>query len=240
MNLYSATMLFASDYPIHHRMVFQGLKIAIENTKGSVRKGVDKHFGPWETKMLCPYGRITGTKGMDGQGVDCFIGPNEQAKNAYVITILKVPDFKKEDEQKVMLGFDSAKAARKAFNQHYDMPDKFFGGMVTLSMSEFKKKVMNTGNGGPKKIQAGDADGNPSAGVSHIDPRNTFHPPSLKNPMRVPTDDPQETDDRFMDVTKRNEYVKQGMREHLLKRSAPGGSMNVLPIRTTQVGLPPA
>ena len=39
--------------------------------------------------------------------IDVFIGPNKDARYAYVIHQNKAPDFKEYDEDKVMLGFDS-------------------------------------------------------------------------------------------------------------------------------------
>jgi hypothetical protein len=39
--------------------------------------------------------------------------------------------------------------------------------------------------------------------VYHMEGFPAFHPPSLKNPQHIPADQPGETDDRFLDVTKR-------------------------------------
>lgn len=76
--------------------------------------------------------------------------------------------------------------------------------------------------------------GEPMAGAlqhAHLDTNLWFHPPSLKNPDRIPTDDPKEKNDRFGDVTKRNQAHKDRMK--LLKRSAPGGNPPLIPVRTT-------
>lgn len=62
----------------------------------------------------------------------------------------------------------------------------------------------------------------PQTGM-HIEPdRLASHPPSLRNPQRVPADNPGETDDRFLDVTKRKDAIKQ--RLELLKHQAPAGA----------------
>jgi hypothetical protein len=68
---------------------------------------------------------------------------------------------------------------------------------------------------------------------SHIEPHTWFHPPSLKKPQHVPTDDPGETDDRFLDVTKRHSKDTEEMRNKMLKRSIPGGQPPQIPVRTT-------
>lgn len=213
MNL-AATIDIYARYKLHGRTAFQGLPISVENRKGSVRRGRDPKWGPWETKMKVPYGYIRGTKGMDGSEVDVFVGDYVNAKMAYVITIRQQPDFKKDDEQKVMLGFRNKSAAKKCFLDHYN-DSRFFGKMIAIPMEQFKKKVMQK----PGKIEA--HLGEPQVydgGMSHIDPIPSFHPPSLKNPKRVPGDTPLETDDTFLDVTKRKERATQAFRNRLTKQ----------------------
>jgi len=72
---------------------------------------------------------------------------------------------------------------------------------------------------------------------SHIDPVVWFHPPSLSSrykneDLRIPTDNPRETNDKFMDVTKRNSKETNEQRMKLLKRSSPGPQV---PVRTTAI-----
>lgn len=141
-----------ANYKLEGRTVFQGLPISIENDKGSTREGVDARTGKaWKTVMKYPYGYIRKTEGVDGDHVDCFIGPNENAKMAYVVHQLD-PHTKKFDEDKVMLGFNSADEAKQAYLMHYDSPD-FFGSMSVIPMDKFKEKVLDTRNH-PKKIAA--------------------------------------------------------------------------------------
>ncbi len=76
--------------------------------------------------------------------------------------------------------------------------------------------------------------GEPMAGAlqhAHLDTNLWFHPPSLKNADKIPTDDPKEKDNKFMDVTKRKEAHKDRMK--LLKRSSPGGLPALIPAHTT-------
>lgn len=122
-------------------ITFQRLRIRIENEAGSVRKGVDKSTGqPWETTMAYPYGEIVGSIGVDGDPVDVFIGPNKSAKFAYVIHQLD-KNIGHWDEDKCMLGFDDAMAAKEAYYKSYDKPDHFYGTVEAIPMETFKEKV---------------------------------------------------------------------------------------------------
>lgn len=145
-------MQILANRKLEGRTVFQGLPISIENDKGSVREGVDKATGkPWRTVMKYPYGYVRLSEGADGEHVDCYIGPNENAKNAFVVH-QNDPNTGKYDEDKVMLGWDNAEDAKKAYLAHYDNP-KFFGTMEAIPMEKFKEKCLATkGNG--KKIAA--------------------------------------------------------------------------------------
>ena len=126
------------------RLTFQGLPVSIENRAGSRRYWYDPNADEHgSTKMKYPYGYIRGTLGTDGDAVDVFVGPNNTSTKVFVITQMKRPHFKKIDEQKVMLGFDSAAEAKKAYLSHYNDP-KFFGSMKEMNIEEFKNKLSST------------------------------------------------------------------------------------------------
>lgn len=142
----------AAAYKLQGRRKFRGLNISIENRKGSVRKWYDPHEDRHGTTVQkYPYGYIRMTKGMDGDHIDVYVGPHEMVKNVYVILTSKPPTFKQIDEQKCMLGFNSATAARKAFAQHYDKPG-FFRSMKAIPYEDFERKVLATLHGSKKKI----------------------------------------------------------------------------------------
>ena len=137
---------------LQDRMVFRNLQISIENKAGSFREWYDPNNDEHgKTKMLYPYGYIRMSEGMDGDHVDCFIGPNENADNVYVITTNKAPDFKVEDEQKCMLGFESEKQARDIFAKHYTKAG-FFRSIKTVRYIDFEAKVLATKDATRKKI----------------------------------------------------------------------------------------
>lgn len=136
---------------LSRRITFRGLNISIETDKGELRHWHDPHSGEkGSTKMIYPYGYIRRTEGVDGDHVDVYVGPNEDAKNVYVVHQMKAPDFKKYDEDKCMLGFDNADAAKKAYLAHFN-DNRFFGSMSVMPFEEFKNKALATFEE-PKKI----------------------------------------------------------------------------------------
>jgi hypothetical protein len=148
----TARLKTAKANKLARRTTFRDLEISIETDKGQYREWYDpnnKKHG--KTLMNYPYGYIRGTKGMDGDHVDCFIGPNVNAKNVYVITTNKSPNFDRLDEQKVMLGFVSAGAAKHAFLSSYSSP-RFFNSMRAFTYDDFKNKVYKTLHSRVKKI----------------------------------------------------------------------------------------
>lgn len=117
----------------------QGLPIAIENKAGSIRRGTDKDGHEWETKMQAPYGYLVGTKGADGEPVDCYVGPDKEAPNAFVVHQNK-SDGTGYDEDKVILAVRNKAAAKKLYLDHYDDP-KFLGPIAKVSVERLKELV---------------------------------------------------------------------------------------------------
>lgn len=130
---------FDDDRPPVSHVKFQDLEITIENPVGSVRSGVSKDGHAWETKMKNSYGFLKRVNGADGEGVDVFLGPNAGAKFVYVVH-QNNPESGQFDEDKVMLGFDTAETARKSYLAHYDNDD-YFGSLTTIPIDTFKEAV---------------------------------------------------------------------------------------------------
>ena len=122
---------------------WNGLVISIENEAGSIRRGTNSYGKPWETRMLYPYGYIRSTMGVDGDHVDCFLGPNMDAPIVYVIHQRKHGAWSQYDEDKCMIGFDSEDEAKSAFLACYDDP-RFLGPITVMSVDEFREKVLAT------------------------------------------------------------------------------------------------
>ena len=130
-----------SGYKLQGRTKLYGMDISIENKKGTYRKGVDSDGHKWKTLMHYDYGYIRGTVGTDSDHVDCYIGPDKNSKKVYVIH-QNNPITHKYDEDKCMLCFESADAAKKAYMKQYDRPG-FFGSMETLTVEQFKTFVFS-------------------------------------------------------------------------------------------------
>ena len=62
------------------------MEIAIENPKGSVRRGKDASGKEWSIEMPHHYGYIKKTESeADGDHVDCFLGPHPDSHLVVVI-----------------------------------------------------------------------------------------------------------------------------------------------------------
>lgn len=106
--------------PVKERLVVQGLDVAIENPKGSVRRWYDPAKRTrGQTVMVHPYGFIEGTKGADGDDIDVFVGPYRRSPRAFIVNQRKL-DGGGFDEHKVLLGFRTLAEARAAYLANYD------------------------------------------------------------------------------------------------------------------------
>ena len=124
------------------------MDISIENLKGSTRSGTDKDGHEWSINMKFDYGYIRGTVGRDKDHLDCYIGPAPDSERVFIVH-QNDPVTGKYDEDKVMLGFETPEAAKKAYMSQYDRPG-FFGSMDEMSIDAFKEKVFNEKNRGKK------------------------------------------------------------------------------------------
>ena len=74
----------AGNYKKGH-LKLQGLDIALENIKGSIRSGTDKDGKQWQSTMAHDYGYIKRTLGADGDHVDVFIGDQPDSETVFVV-----------------------------------------------------------------------------------------------------------------------------------------------------------
>jgi phage gp29-like protein len=134
------------------RYAFAGLPVAVENPVGTKRRWQDADGTTGETLMRFDYGFIEGHLSGDGEELDCYVGPDENATRVYVVHQLKAPTFKAWDEDKVMLGFESEADARRAYLMHRSDGDRALGSMSSVPLDAFKRKLKKrTGTG---KIRA--------------------------------------------------------------------------------------
>lgn len=141
---------------IARRYDYQGLKVAVENPAGTERHWTEhlpdgtERLG--KTLMLHDYGFLEDHIGADDEEVDCYVGPDSTARFAYVVHQRRADNQTKYDEDKVMLGFASADAAKAAFLAHRSDGEQAFGEMSVIPMDVFKQRLrMRRGTG---KIRA--------------------------------------------------------------------------------------
>lgn len=127
---------------------WHGLDIAVENPKGSYRKGVSKSGVSWRVKMNSHYGYIRREMGIDGDPVDVFVGPNKTNTSVYVVDQM-TPDGEKFDEHKVMLGYDDLESAKKAYLGNYTKGWKGLGAITEISLEAFRAWLKGSGANAP-------------------------------------------------------------------------------------------
>ena len=120
-------------------ITIDGYNITIENPKGSERSGTDKDGNKWSVTMNNDYGYIRGTEGVDGDHIDVFLSDNPESGDVFVIDQVN-PDGT-FDEHKVMYGFKSALAAKRAYMANYSKDWTGLGNITRVSKEEFKKWV---------------------------------------------------------------------------------------------------
>lgn len=123
-----------------YQTTFASLSICVENRKGSYRHWHDPLKNEdGKTFMRYPYGYIKLTEAIDGDAVDCYIGPAKESRKVFVVH-QQDPQTGVYDEDKVMLGFKTAKEAKRAYLSQYNDP-KFFGGMSEWGIDDFVKNI---------------------------------------------------------------------------------------------------
>jgi Inorganic Pyrophosphatase len=144
----------SGSYKKGHVKVY-GLDIAIENPKGSIRRGVDKDGKKWNCRLSADYGYFKGTKSADGDHVDCYLGPKLGSTKAYVIDQID-RDTGRFDESKVMLGYMDKESALKAYESSFsDGKGKARIGAVTeLKIPQLKEWLKNGNTKKPVKMAA--------------------------------------------------------------------------------------
>lgn len=134
------------------KIEFQGLPISLEHLAGDSREWKDRNGNSGKTLMRHAYGYVRGSLGTDQDHHDVYVGLDPNATHAYIIhQRKKLGDgkFGGFDEQKTMLGFPHAEAAKAAYLAQYNDPG-FFGGMTAMPMAEFRAKVLDKENHGKK------------------------------------------------------------------------------------------
>ncbi|MDP2620593.1 MAG: hypothetical protein Q8P46_10530, partial [Hyphomicrobiales bacterium] len=125
----------------------QGLKISLENAKGSERSGLDSDGERWAVTMPAHYGYIKRTEGADGEQVDVYVGDVPGSQQVWVVDQID-PKTGNFDEHKVMLGFPTAVSALNAYRMGFSDgsgPSRL-GWATHMSMDQFKEWLKNGNN----------------------------------------------------------------------------------------------
>jgi hypothetical protein len=121
---------------------FQGIKIKIENPNDTTRRGYNKDGEEiWSRVMKADYGYFVGTKAVDGDAVDCFIGSNLDSELVVTVDQYKGDKF---DETKFILGCDSQAEGEKLYMAHY--PKGWTLGPVSTCTTQQLKTWLKEGN----------------------------------------------------------------------------------------------
>lgn len=131
----------AGNYKKGHIKV-HGLDIAVENPRGSERRGTDPDGNEWAHTMSDHYGYIKRTVGADQENIDTYVGQNHDSDKVYVVDQIDqgTGGF---DEHKVMLGFDSQEEAVAAYQSNFDKGWKV-GAVNEMTRDQFKDWLKNS------------------------------------------------------------------------------------------------
>jgi hypothetical protein len=131
----------AGNYAKGH-VTIHGLRVSIENPRGSVRTGMTEEGRIWRQQMAHDYGYIKGSEGNDGDQVDCFIGDHPDSHLVYVIDQID-PETGRFDEHKCILGARNEREARAAYQANYPAGWKGIGAITALPVGEFREWLEN-------------------------------------------------------------------------------------------------
>jgi hypothetical protein len=146
----SDAMCIAGNYKLG-RTVIYGLKVSIEQPRHSYRTGIDPKTGKrWTNRLAAHYGFFSGTKGNDGDPVDCFIGFYPQSDQVYVINQYIDGKF---DEHKCCICFPDEASSKRAYMDSYDKGWNGLHSMVTATISQFKWWLKNGNMKQPLKLE---------------------------------------------------------------------------------------
>lgn len=125
----------AGNYKKGHIKV-HGLDIAVENPRGSERRGTDPDGKEWAHTMSDHYGYLKRTVGADNENIDTYVGRNPESEQIFVVDQIdqKTGRF---DEHKVMMGFHSQEEAVQAYSSNFDKGWKV-GPVRAMNKDEFK------------------------------------------------------------------------------------------------------
>jgi phage gp29-like protein len=123
--------LAAPPPPLTKVRAYGDIRVTIDRPEGFVQRGIAQDGTPWERVYKTDYGYLDGTLGGDGEELDVFCGPDEDAADVYLIA-QNHPDGS-FDEWKLMLGFASQEDAVACYADH--IPARLIGRIIALPVA---------------------------------------------------------------------------------------------------------
>ena len=115
-------------------MNIQGIAVNVDYGIGDMRSGYDSQGEFWQTNFKVPYGRI---QWAGDQGLDVFIGDYINTPTVFIIH-QKDPILGTYDEDKIMLGYQTAEQAKRSYLDHHGQQKNYIG-MTEIPIDEFKE-----------------------------------------------------------------------------------------------------
>ena len=116
---------------------WKGLRVSIENPKGSTRSGKDKGGTAWSVQMKHDYGYFKGIIGKDKDHLDVFIGPHLDSELIHVINQSNADGS--FDEHKTVLGAHSKQQAKEVYLSNYADGWNRCLSVIPMTLAQFKK-----------------------------------------------------------------------------------------------------
>lgn len=129
----------AGNYEKGHVRVL-GFDVTVENKKGSTRSGRDPSGREWSVKMPADYGYVRGTKGVDGDHIDVYLGPQASEEGpVYVVNQNNLDGS--FDEHKAMVGFRSETEAVRTYTAGFSdgKGQQRIGSIIEMGPDEFRQ-----------------------------------------------------------------------------------------------------
>jgi hypothetical protein len=127
--------------------------VRVETKKGETRSGTDPDGNAWSVTMPAHYGEFIGTRGVDGDPVDVFVGLDAHAPFAYVFHMSRLGEGG-YDEDKVAVGFPTRQDAERCLRDAYDRPGLFHAAPKKLTIAELAHWLAQPENKG-RTLDAG-------------------------------------------------------------------------------------
>jgi hypothetical protein len=130
----SAVVSALDALPKGRRTRYRNRWVTIEHEAGSVRS-----WPNGSTRMQHPYGYMHAGNGSDGEGYDCYLGPDKTSPKVFVVQQLKPSG--EYDEDKAFLGWSCPHEVKNAYVAHRNDGERAFGGLTEMTWEEFEQRL---------------------------------------------------------------------------------------------------